>query len=116
MAIWIYSEKKSAKAVRPRIDATNLVTFLGAGPEFIEIRKFIFNEKPHLEIIGRPYQSALSVPSGPPLYVFDENGVLVDWCRDSGDQPSFAKKWGGFRNATIINIEDAKQLVKAGEP
>ncbi len=115
LATWVCFEKKSANAVRPPAGATNLVAFLAARPQLAGIRKFTYNEKPHLEVIGRPHQSALSVPSGPPVYVFDETGALVDWSRDSGDQPSFTAKWGGFSNATPISVEDARQLVKARE-
>ena len=113
LAAWIHSEQKRAEAVNPATGATNFVAFLAARPQFTEIRKFTFNEKAHLEIIGRPYISALSVPSGPPVYIFNESGALVDWCRDIGDQPSFVAKWGGFSNATPVSVEEAKQLVKA---
>ena len=115
LAAWIYTEKKGAKAVRPPAGVTNLIAFLEARPQSAEIRKFVHNEKVHLEVIGEPFQSALSVPSGPPAYIFNESGALVDWCRDLGDQPSFVAKWGGFSNATPISVEEAKQLVKANE-
>src|SRR4051794_28400504 len=32
-------------------------------------------------------------PSGPPIYVFDWSGRLVDWTTDSGDDPRFQSKW-----------------------
>ena len=31
--------------------------------------------------------------SGPPVYVFDSKGHLVEWISDSGDQPSRMDKW-----------------------
>jgi len=34
------------------------------------------------------------LPSGPPVYVFDSAGKLLDWSRDSGDDPTFLQKWG----------------------
>ena len=37
---------------------------------------------------------AIFLPSGPPVYVFDSAGLLVDWSRDSGDDPEFREKWG----------------------
>ena len=32
--------------------------------------------------------------SGPPVYVFDSKGRLVEWIKDGGDQPSSMRKWG----------------------
>jgi hypothetical protein len=34
------------------------------------------------------------LPSGPPTYVFDSAGLLLDWSRDVGDEPAFREKWG----------------------
>ena len=115
LAAWIYSEKKSAQAVRPPTGGTNLVAFLEARPQPNQIRSFVYNGKVHVEIIGKPSISPLSLPSGSPAYIFDETGALVDWSRDLGDNPSFLRKWGGFSNATPISAEEAKQLVKAHE-
>src|SRR4051812_49204486 len=95
-AVWIYAEKKGAQAVRPPASGTNLVAFLETQPEVNSVRKFIHNGKFDVEVIGKPHVSALSVPSGPPAYIFDETGVFVDWCRDLGDNPSFVKKWSSF--------------------
>lgn len=33
------------------------------------------------------------MPSGPPAYVFDEAGRLVDWTADSGDSSDFMQRW-----------------------
>ena len=38
------------------------------------------------------------VPSGPPVYVFDADKNLVDWCHDIGDDPYFMKKWNHFKH------------------
>lgn len=116
LGVWIYSEKKGASAVRPPEGATNLVAFLEARPQPRQIRKFIHDGKTYIEVIGKPVTSLLSLPSGPPAYIFNENGALVDWSRDVGDNPLFANKWGGFSNATSLSVEEAKQLVRAHEP
>ena len=112
VAIWIYAEKENAQAVRPPASGTNLVSFLEERSEVSSVRKFNYNGKLHVEVIGKPHASALSVPSGPPAYIFDENGAFVDWCGDIGDNPSFIKKWGDFNDATVISPTEAKQLVR----
>ena len=49
------------------------------------------------EIQGFPGGQAppLAFPSGPPAYVYDRGGRLVDWCPDPGDQPSHRLRWPG---------------------
>jgi len=32
-------------------------------------------------------------PSGPPMYVFDSQGCLLDYTLDSGDDPAFMDRW-----------------------
>src|SRR5437870_12907163 len=87
LAAWIYSEKKSAKAVRPPAGVTNLVAFLEARPQPSKICKFVHKGRVHVEVVGKLIISPLSVPSGPPVYIFDETGALVDWTGDLGDNP-----------------------------
>jgi hypothetical protein len=40
-----------------------------------------------------PIRAPLALPSGPPVYVFDQAGKLIDYTKDSGDDPRFAKAW-----------------------
>ncbi|MBI3922523.1 MAG: hypothetical protein HY318_13960 [Armatimonadetes bacterium] len=40
-----------------------------------------------------PLVSWGNVPSGPPMYIFDSQGHLVDYTLDVGDDPRFADKW-----------------------
>lgn len=115
LAVWIYTEKRIANELRPPEGVTNLVAFLEARPQPSKIRKFPHNGKTHIELIGKPVTSLTSLPSGPPAYVFDETGVLVDWTADRGDTPSFVRKWGSLSNATFITIEEAKQLTSPTE-
>ena len=111
-AAWIYEENRRADAVRPPEGVTNLITFLAARPQPSRIRKFVHNGQVYVEVLGKPIMSPLSVPSGPPSYIFDETGALVDWAADRGENPSFVSKWGSFSNAIFISVEEAKQLFK----
>lgn len=113
VAVWVHSEVKLARAVRPPEGVTNLVAFLELRPQVIEVRKFHQDSKLYIEVVARVDAPLLALPSGPPAYVFDESGALVDWCGDLGDSPSFEHvKWAGINNASVISREEAKQLVK----
>jgi len=115
LVAWLYEENRTARKVRPPEGATNLVVFLKARPQPSMIRKFVLNGDMHVEVIGDPVRSPLSMPSGPPAYIFDETGTLVDWTPDRGDAPSFVRKWGSLSNATFITVEEAKHLANADQ-
>lgn len=36
---------------------------------------------------------SFAMPSSPPVYVFDADGQLVDWCADPGDDLRHRRKW-----------------------
>jgi hypothetical protein len=114
LVAWLYTEKRAAEAVRPPAGGTNLSGFLRARPQPVRIRKLVHNGKVHVEVVGKPYSSPLSLPSGSPAYIFDETGALVDWTADLGDAPSFVKKWGSLTNRNSITVEEATRLVGTG--
>jgi hypothetical protein len=45
-------------------------------------------------------------PSGPPMYVFDRTGRLVDWTTDSGDDDAFWKRWPSAAEGRAISREE----------
>lgn len=49
--------------------------------------------------------------SGPPVYVFDSRGKLVEWIRDSGDEPSSMSKWNASPSKEI-SLESALRSIK----
>lgn len=111
---WAYVEKKAMDGVAPASWGTNLMAFLELQPEPKSVRQFLHGKRTYIEVLGNiPKPSLLTLPSGPPAYVFNEFGVLVDWTADRGEDPRFVKKWGGFANGTFITTEQAKELVRA---
>lgn len=106
-AAWIWAEHRHAVALRPPQGATNLAAFLQARPESGPISRFVHAGNAHIKVVGRPGGTGLSLPSGPPVYIFDTSGRLVDWCGDLGDNEEFLRKWGGFSNATALAADEA---------
>lgn len=109
---WMFDETRSRKAVIPPEGLTNLVSFLEGRTNVARVRQFTKDGRGYVEVFGHYPPSVLKLRSGPPTYVFDESGAMVDWTADRGDAPSFVSRWGNLSNATFITIEDAKQLVK----
>jgi hypothetical protein len=54
----------------------------------------------------------ITVPSGPPCYVFDSNGTLVDWTRDVGDDSGFKERWPYSLKREEIGVTRARQLLQ----
>ncbi len=66
----------------------------------------------YFKVVGTVPNSPLTLPSGPPVYIFDESGVLVDWAADSGEASDFNRRWTGVSNVIAISAEEVKQLLK----
>ena len=107
LVLYILKERKNTLAVYPAEGATNLVTFCRTGARISAVRRFTYNGKVYVEVIGEPRMSLLSLPSGPPVYIFDDIGTFVDWSSDIGDNQTFIRKWGGFSNSCAIGVDDS---------
>lgn len=74
---------------------------LAVMPEPVEYRLVGAGE--HLAVIG-PMPSSWAFASGPPIYIFERSGVLIDAAHDSGDS-DLHSRWPG--------IYDGKRLTRA---
>ena len=78
----------------PTATTRYLKAFLLTMPEPQEIYQFQSSaDESYNEVVG-PWPPFYLIPSGPPVYIFDEAGVLVDWTSDVGDDPDFSRTWG----------------------
>lgn len=78
---------------------------LSTMPEPVEYRAIRVENLDYLAVRG-PAQSSWAFASGPPIYIFDAAGVLVDHTVDSGDDPAFHAHWPG--------AYDGQKLDRAG--
>jgi hypothetical protein len=58
----------------------------------------------------------VTVPSGPPCYVFNASGRLVDWTSDVGDAPYFQEKWPSSLKRQELNGERLREVVQSQFP
>lgn len=56
--------------------------------------------------------------SGPPAYIFDENGRLVGWSEDTGDDNEFWRKWpiSSTNEVSKERVYDIVEPVASPEP
>lgn len=64
----------------------------------------------YYELIGKiGNHDLLYLPSGPPAYIFDKNGNLIDYSLDTGDDPDFLSKWH-VDQGKYITLEELDRL------
>ena len=74
-------------------------------PEPDQRRVFTKGGQEYLALFG-PVEALPRFPSGPPVYIFDSAGRLVDWTPDEGDDEAFHQRWpGAFGGREITQIE-----------
>lgn len=90
---WISSEYYYAVSISPEGMSTASDYFKRFGdPTHVQIVNF--EGKQFYDVTGNgPPLHVLALPSSRPSYIFDENGRLVDWCRDPGDFPAHHNRW-----------------------
>jgi hypothetical protein len=119
-ALVIFENKVYVAAVRP-VPNTTLAAFFERQPNPLKVFKFTYQRKAYIYVVGNYATSGWMVASGPPAYIFDDSGKLVDWRPDIAEGPNFAQYWGTNRtnlfispdNSTVISVEEAKRLVMA---
>ena len=63
----------------------------------------------YLEAQGLDYDLGAS---GPPGYVFDEKGSLIDWTTDSGDDSKYQHKWHRFPEWRPARAEEVSRFIQ----
>jgi hypothetical protein len=75
---------------KPPADVRDLNSFLKWRTDAEPFRTTNVAGNEHLVATAKPVGL---MPSGPPAYVFDPWGNLVDWSADTGDDRQFGVKW-----------------------
>ena len=61
----------------------------------------VSNPANHIVVFGDPTAALWTLPSGPPAYLFDETGQLIDFTIDAGDSATFQE---------VYNIESGVEV------
>jgi hypothetical protein len=100
-----------AGSIKP--GGSTLAEHLAQRPKPERSRAAIVNGKQYLFLDG-PWEMFPCFPSGPPAYVFDRDGNLVDWTPIRGDSPNFDLRWPEyFGNAREVSAEELAEWSKA---
>jgi hypothetical protein len=101
---WMLVVRHDFNKLRP--SGLTLTHHLATMPEPEGFRVISLNGRDYLAVQG-PLRALLTFPSGPPVYVFDESGGLVDWFSDVGDDRSFNNRWPGVSTGRSVTRQEA---------
>ena len=89
---WVSVETWGYLRIAPGEDAQHLKEFLKSMPPSEGIYSWQSGASTYLEVVGTlpPWPF---VVSGPPIYIFDTTGKLVDWTAQSGEDSAFERRW-----------------------
>lgn len=90
-AIWLCFAKREYQKTVPKSET--LAGHFESMPEPEDYWIFEKNGKEYLGVIG-PRRATISFPSCNPVYVFDNEGRLIAWTSDHGDDTHFSERWG----------------------
>ncbi len=106
---WFYSERSYARRVRPD-GISDLRGFLARHSEVDRAFKIQRGENQYFVATLR-VSSGMALPSGPPAYVFDATGRLVDWSADTGEDPRYLTAWPPDQMHQI-DLGELKRIVR----
>lgn len=112
MGGWAVLMKRWVQSVQP--GGTMLPAVLAKHPHPEDRRVFAVEGREYLALFG-PVRAFPRFPSGPPVYVFDRSGTLVDWTPDAGDDEGFKSRWPGFASGRAVAQDEVTHWMPAGQ-
>ena len=106
---WVAFTAHEVRRLSPPHSAQNLRGFLTHMPAPDRLTKIDVAGQEYLLVTG-VLPSSITLPSGPPQYVFDTSGRLVDWSMDCDDDPDFVAKWNSNDPGTQLTSDEAIDL------
>lgn len=105
---WLGSEIYHAKARYPD-GIEDYLSYIEKMPKPRAAKKIIKEGNEYFIFFG-PI-APLALVSGPPAYIFDKKGMMVDWSGDIGEDSRFAKVWKDLPEKEIT-IEQADSILR----
>jgi hypothetical protein len=100
-------ERRATAALTPPAAATTLQGF--AAWQQTSVR-YVSRDDAAIVIALVSFHESERLASGPAAYVFNENGRLVDWTVDMGDDSRFQSKWPIRGEDSEISLSEAVKL------
>ena len=95
VGVLVWAMEDYGKSIAPPGNEADLETFLAEGPRVFRTEKYLHEGRVFTVVTGKipdGLSSWIVLPSGPPVYLFDDAGKLSDWVSDSGESP-WLEQW-----------------------
>lgn len=103
IGVWIHHLHRWCESVQP--GGSTLAEVLAKLPDPVAGRAFTQDGHQYLALLG-PVQTYPKFPSGPPVYIFDSTGQLIDWTADEGDDEAFRSRWSTFFRGRALTPQE----------
>lgn len=108
---FLISEFTYLPRVAPPSEGTNLRDFLRSRAIITRLKRFQLGGSNYVMVVGKiPF--SIHGASGPPVYVFDAKGELIDWAAERGDATQFQKTWIGASNVVDLPLNKRSGLAR----
>ena len=98
--VWYYFAKREYQKTVPKTET--LAGHFESMPEPEQYWIFKKNWEEYLGVVG-PRRATISFPSCSPVYIFDNDGKLIAWTSDHGDDTHFSERWGMVFNGKNVD-------------
>jgi len=110
LVAWLMLSAREEKRLKPAPSVQTIQDFIQQMPPPARVQKFSAGNATYYEVWGQ-LGGTIRLPSGPPSYIFDSAGRLVDWTYDRGEARDYEQKWGRFKDAQFISVREMLQTV-----
>ncbi|MBI5684283.1 MAG: hypothetical protein HZC54_04325 [Verrucomicrobia bacterium] len=110
LVAWLMLSAREEKKLKPGSAVQTIQDFLQQMPPPTRVRRFSHSNATYYDVWGQ-LGGMLRFPSGPPSYIFDLTGRLVDWTYDRGEARDYEQKWGHFKDAQFVSVQEMLQAL-----
>jgi len=110
IGMWLLVERRCASELHAQL-GTSISDFLAARPGARAITRFRIGDAVYFRVVGAGCSDPFKgFRSGPPEYVFDPTGALVDMCLDPDSPSEFYARWNRFPESAMLSDDEVVRL------
>jgi|SRR5690625_2233231 len=107
---WIFSEAIHATSSSKGV-GLDYPQFRQTMPTPSSAHVLLINSEEYVALVGR-VRTPFAFPSGPPIYIFDNDGKFIDFTLNSDDTQRFGEKWLRTEKREVT-IDEADRMIQA---
>ena len=106
LVCWIWYSARVSEALDPQSRVQTYIDYRNQMPPPDRLQLVLKGKEEFLVAFGG--DPGFTLHSGPPAYMFDQRGRLVDWSLDIGDDSEFNSRWS-LRSGRTLSLSGADE-------